>query len=442
MHKTKSPNFSIRITALWGFIQKISGAGIGFLNGIILARLLEPKELGIFSILMAITSLVVTMATLGLPMLITRQLAVYVEREQWSLFKGLLINSRQWVLFASLVFISIAAITHRFSKFGENLEPITLIALLLLVPITALSLLRAAVLRGLHNVLLADIPEMFLRPFLMLVMLGWCLLWMTRIDAMLAIQMQCIAVVIAFLVGWWFMSQRIPAEVHIVSRESSAEHNLVMLLPFFGMMLVGALESQVSLYILGYRSNAAQVGFFQIANQLVSIVAMGLGAVNMPLQAQVAAAWTRKNYTTVQQLASQAVRLSSAIALLGCIILIGFAEPLLLLYGKVYQVTAPALRILAIGQFFNAISGSCGVILIMTGQQNVVLMAQSLALVVNSIAAWLLTGQWGAVGAAIAAMLGLITWNSLMVFFVIRKTKINTTILPFKIKSLPLNYYE
>ena len=401
-----------------------------------LARLLEPSELGIYSILIAITSLIATIATLGLPLLITRQLAIYVEKKQWGLFKGLLINSRQWMLFSSLIIISVVVIIQRLGIFGKNLEPITLMVMLLLIPITALSVLRAAILRGLHNVLLADIPEMILRPFLMLIMLGSCFLWMAKIDAMQVMQMQFVAVGIASLMGLWFMYRRVPAKVHTVKSESSTEHKLVVVLPFFCMMLVGTLESQVSLYILGYRSNTIQVGFFQVANQLVLIVVMGLGAVNMPLQAQVAAAWTRKDYIAVQQLASQAVRLSTTIALLGCIILVGFADPLLSLYGQAYQVAAPALRILVIGQFFNAVSGSCGVILIMTAKQNVVLIAQCLALIVNSTAAWLLAEQWGAVGAAIAVMLGLITWNSLMVFVVIRKIKINTTILPFKIKSL------
>jgi O-antigen/teichoic acid export membrane protein len=225
-------------------------------------------------------------------------------------------------------------------------------------------------------------------------------------------------------------------EVRTAQAETTGLQWFVATLPFFAMTLIATFENQVALYILSYRTDAAQVGLFQVANQLVGLVVMGLVAVNMPLQPRIAAAWARGDRVAIQKLASQAVRLGTAIALTGCIILMVFAEPLLKLYGHSYQGAASALRILAMGQLFNAAAGSCGLILAMTGHQNMTLMGACLALMVNSAAAWLLTIQWGAMGAAMAATLSLITWNGLLVIAVLRKVHINTTILPFNFKSL------
>lgn len=73
------------VTALGGFGLKIGAAVLGFVNGIIIARLLGPREFGIYTLLMATSALAATIATLGLPSLITRQLATYIAKEQWGM---------------------------------------------------------------------------------------------------------------------------------------------------------------------------------------------------------------------------------------------------------------------------------------------------------------------------------------------------------------------
>lgn len=433
---SKIKSSGLIVTALGGFGLKIGAAGLGFLNGVIIARLLGPREFGIYTLMMATTTLAATIATLGLPSLITRQLTTYVVHEQWGMLKGLINKSRLWILLSSLIAIASVVTLQKLGVLDDRLPPVALVVMLSLIPLLALNQQRAAILRGWHWVILADVPELILRPLLMIVMLGSCLLLIPRIDSNQAMLIQFVAVGIAFIAGLVFVHQRTPIKVRAAQAESTGWQWFVAALPFFAITLVGTFQNQVALYILSYRANVSQVGLFQVANQLVALVVMGLTAVNMPMQPRIAAAWAKGDRVTIQQLASQAVRLSTAIALTGCIILMIFAEPILKLYGQSFLGAASALRILAIGQLFNAIAGSCGLVLAMTGHQNISLLGQCLALIVNSAAAWILTTQWGSVGAATAATLGLITWNSLLVIAVFRKVRINTTILPFKFKSL------
>jgi O-antigen/teichoic acid export membrane protein len=423
-------------TALGRFGLRIGSAGLGFVNGVIIARLLGPRELGIYTLLMATTTLAATIATLGLPSLITRQLASYVVHGQWGVLKGLINKSRLWILLSSLAAIAVVVTLQKLGVLDNRLHPFALVVMLSLIPLLALSQQRSAILRGLHWVILADVPELILRPLFMTIMLGLYLLLIPRADSNQVMLMYFVAVGIAFITGLYFVRRRTPVEVRAAQAETTGWQWFVATLPFFAMTLSGTFENQVALYILSYRTDSYQVGLFQVANQLVGLVLMGLAAVNMPLQPMIAAAWARGDRAAIQKLASQAVRLSTVVALISCIILIAFAEPLLKLYGQPYQAAASTLRILAMGQLFYAAAGSCGLILAMTGHQNMTLFAQCLALMVNSAAAWLLTPQWGAMGAAMAATLGLITWNSLLVIASLRKVHINTTILPFKFKSL------
>lgn len=427
---------SLIITAIGGFGLKIGAAGLGFLNGVILARLLGPREFGIYTLLMATTMLVATIASLGLPSLITRQVATYVVQEQLGLLKGIIHKSRQWILLSSLIAIAVMVTLQKLGLLGNGLHPAALVIMLSLIPLLGLNQQRAAILRGLHWVIVADVPELILRPLLMVIMLSVCMLLMRHADSTQALLMQFVAVGIAFIVGLGMVRRRIPVAVLSVQVEMTGWQWFVAALPFFAITIVSTFQNQVALYILGYRTDVAQVGFFQVANQLVGLVVMGLVAVNTSLQPRVAAAWAMGDRIAIQKLASQSVRLGTSIALIGCIILIAFAKPLLELFGQSYQAAVPALQILALGQLFNAASGSCGLVLAMTGHQNSVLMGQCLALTVNSVTAWQLTIQWGAMGAAVAATLGLVTWNSWLVIAVLRKFRMNTTILPFTLKSI------
>lgn len=423
------------ITALGGFSLKIGAAGLGFLNGIIIARLLGPSEFGIYTLLMATTSLAATIAALGLPMLITRQLATYVVQEQWAMLKGLIYKSRLWILLSSLFAIEVVVALQKLQIFGVDIHPIALALMLSLIPLTALNQQRAAILRGLHRVILADVPELVLRPLLIIIILSSCLLFLPRIDATQAMLMQFVALSIVFITGLVFVRRHTPRKVRLTQIETTGKQWIMGSLPFFAMALIGSFEGQVAIYILNAQTNTSEVGLFQAANQMVKLVVLGLTAVNMPLQPKISAAWARGDSIAIQELASQAVRLGTSIALAGALILIILAEPLLTLYGQAYLSATPALRILAIGQLCNAAAGSCGLVLAMTGHQHTVLLGQCLALMVNIVAAWYLTSQWGAIGAATAVTLGLLTWNGLLAISVFRKMHINTTIIPFSLKS-------
>ena len=83
--QVKNKSSGLIVTALGRLGLKIGAAGLGFLNGIITARLLGPREFGIYTLLMATTTLVATISVLGLPSLITRQLAAYAVHEQWEM---------------------------------------------------------------------------------------------------------------------------------------------------------------------------------------------------------------------------------------------------------------------------------------------------------------------------------------------------------------------
>lgn len=421
----------LRKTAIGSLGLKIGAAGLGLINGVLLARLLGPAEYGVYAIALSGVNLAATVAVLGLPMLVTREVAANAEREKWGRLKGILGATHRWTLLAVLAIVGWTTILFVGGVAKPPVSwPLTIIAMLL-VAVGAFNQLRAAILRGLNRVILADIPELLLRPAVMLVLLGCVYFTAIHAGAVHALGLQLVAGGFALAAGTWWLATRQPASLKTAAPEPIQSGWLLVALPFLGIALIGALEGQVSLYLLGYLGGAEQAGLFQAANQLVGLIVIGLVAVNMPLQPKLAVAWARGDKQYAQRLITETARMGTAIALAGTLVIMVFAEAVLRIYGDQYVEAAHTMRILAVGQMVNAAAGSCGILLMMAGHQNVVMRGTALALLINVIVAYFTIPVYGAVGGALATMLAMASWNVYFAAYSIIKLDLNPTVLAF-----------
>jgi O-antigen/teichoic acid export membrane protein len=419
---------SLLRTAASSLGLRVAAAGLGLINGILLGRLLGPAELGVYSIALSIVNFLATVAVLGLPTLATREVASSVEHARWNHLRTLVRSVHRWTVLAALSVLGMSAIVLGAGIFEPPVSWGVVLIVMVLVPAVALNLLRAGILRGLHRVLLADIPELVLRPGAMLLMLGGAYVTVVHAGAFHALAMQLVAVGAALAVGTWWLVIRRPAELKAAVLEVPQRAWLRDALPFLAITMINALAGQVSLYLLGYLGGAGHAGLYHAANQLVGVITIGLVAVNMPLQPKLAAAWARGSKTEAQRLVAETARIGTAVAFAGMLVLLLFAESLLGLYGAQYVEAGDALRVLAAGQLINAAAGSCGILLMMTGHQKAVMHGMALALVVNALTAYLAVPTLGVVGGALAAVLGIACWNVYLVVYAARKLGVDTTV--------------
>ena len=82
-----------------------------------------------------------------------------------------------------------------------------------------------------------------------------------------------------------------------------------------------------------------------------------------------------------------------------------------LFYGTVYAVAWPALAALTLGALINAACGPVGNLLNMAGHERQTVRAVCESLCLNALLNWLLIPAYGATGAAIATMVGMMYWN-------------------------------
>jgi O-antigen/teichoic acid export membrane protein len=253
-----------------------------------------------------------------------------------------------------------------------------------------------------------------------------------QINTANALGIQFVAIVFAIIAVSWLLSTKQPEQLKVAISKPPPGLWVMACMPFLSITLISLLEAQAPLYILAYLGGAEQAGLYQAANQLVGIVAIGLVSVNMPLQPKLSAAWARSDLGQAQGLVTETARMAAGIGMIGVLLLLVFAEAILRLYGQQYIEASQALRILAIGQLVNALSGSCGIVLLMTGHQRIVVQGLAAALLLNFGVAYWAIPAFGMSGAALAVTVGIVFWNIYYVFSALNILGLNTTVFPIK----------
>lgn len=421
--------FTLLRTAAGTLGLKLGAGVLTFTNGILLARLLGPGQFGVYSIVLSIVTLGAALAVLGLPTLATREAAAYAERGQWAALRGFLRAAHRWTALAWLTLAVICATVVGSGVAGTGPSWAVVVIGMALVLTSALNQLRAAILRGLHWVILASIPDLLLRPAVMLVLLGAATIAAIHARAGDALIFELTAGGVALAAGTAWLLARRPAGLRAAAPETPRTAWLAAAVPFLGIALIQSQEGKVSLYLLGYLAGAREAGLFEAASQIVTAVLIGLAAVNMPLQPRLAAAWARGDGQEAQRLVTETARLGTTVAVAVGLFILFFSGLLLRLFGPEYTQAATALQILTVGAVFNAASGPCGNLLQMTGHQRVVVRGLVLALAVDIAISWLAIPRWGVAGGALGATTGIIFWNVYFVTYGIRTLGLNTCVI-------------
>ncbi|WP_257297163.1 polysaccharide biosynthesis C-terminal domain-containing protein [Endozoicomonas sp. YOMI1] len=163
-----------------------------------------------------------------------------------------------------------------------------------------------------------------------------------------------------------------------------------------------------------------------VAQRTAMLTSFVLMAVNLVVAPKFAALYKQGKNEQLENIALKATKLMVffALPIVGFIKI--FPERLMWLFGEQYKSGANLLRILALGQFVNVMTGSVGYLLSMSGHEralrNVVFVSGPMAIIL----ALVLTPLYGVTGAAVATAISLASQNLLAVGMVKRRLGFNT----------------
>jgi len=358
-------------------------------------------------------------AQAGLPNLVVRETAYAQLHQEWSKLLGLWKWSSRVALVISIgiaVAAGLIAVLQWQSLSAEQLY--TFAFGLLLTPLIALANLRGAALRGLRHVVLGQLPELIIRPAILIASLAvLALIFKRNLGPAEAMFIHVAAAATAFVIGGWMLWQARPFPPDTILKASYDKHKWIKssipLALSAGMQLI---NSNADIVMLGVFGSAKEVGIYRVVTQGGMLVVFGLQAINMVVAPHVARLHAADDLKKLQKLVSWAARASVAAALPPALLFALFGDRVLgTLFGTEFAEGHVALAILCVGQLVNAAAGTVGSLLNMTGYEKATAYGVSIAAAVNVGLNLVLIPYLGMNGAALATSVSLVVWNVILV---------------------------
>lgn len=409
-------------------IIQLAGLGLAYLAQIFFARWLGAEQYGIYTFLLALTTILAVLPALGLPEAVLRFVPQYVARAEWEFFRGLIWRSWQLVVGLGILVAGAAwLVWEAFAVPGQTFAAAFAVGMLL-VPLIALQNLQLGLARGIQQLTRAFAPMMLLRPLLLL---GAAAFFLQFSGALRGAELIAIAVAVYFvilLVQVVLFRAAVPARVRSAPARYATRDWLAVAFPLMLTSLFGMAMLQASLLVLGVLGGPTQVGIYSATLKTTSLLAFVLGAANAVSAPLMASFYAQGNHAGLEQLTLTITRVAFGACFIGAVGLIIFAVPILSLFGPEFAVAQTAIFILALGQLANTAMGPVAVLLNMTGQQNATMRVMGWSAVLNVGLCIVGISGWGLNGAALADAITMIVWNVWLARIVIQRLGIHPTI--------------
>lgn len=340
-----------------------------------LARALGHENYSDYGYALTWLTILALPAVLGLDTAAQRFVSSYQAVSDWPAMKGFMKQSARLVFASSVALVVLCSLVLAIfsSKMRPELAQVFGLAIFAL-PFTALLLLGVAILRGMRNPILGALPRLIVRPAL----LGAVILlirWFAADDlqSKTGMLVDLGATGVALAMAFVLIRRCRPQILHSCEEETKTKEWLSVSLPMLGIALMQLLIRSTDTILIGFFHGTAESGPYSAANRIALLAAFGLMAVNAVLPPLIAGYHARGERQDLQRIVTLAARVTFAFSVLASGVIILFRHQVLAAFGEEFEVASASLVILCVGQLVNALTGSAGFVLSMTGNHRVVL---------------------------------------------------------------------
>ncbi|HEY0973777.1 MAG TPA: oligosaccharide flippase family protein [Solimonas sp.] len=424
-------------------LVRVGALGTSLLSSVALARALGADAYGVYAFVFAVVTVLALPSQVGIPTLVVRETAKNQAKAAWSELRGLWRWAFRAIFSTSLLVAGIASLV--IFLLGDRVDVAlrsTLLAGLVLVPLVALGNARGAALRGLRHIVAGQLPESVLRPgFQVLLVVACWGLW-SRLSAPQAMWLHALAAALAFAIGAMMLWKHTPDAAQGATPDSTGAR--LWWRAALPLALIGGLQvvgNQSGVLLLGLFHAGPDVGLYKVAASAATLAAFGLQTANMILGPYVARLHATGDTAGLQKLASAGALCSGALTVpVFLVFLIGGDRIVSLLYGAEYVGARLPLMLLAAAQMVNALFGSVGLLLNMTGLERDAARWLSLSAIAQLLLGLALVPPFGMAGAAIATLVSTTLWN--FAFWMTARRKLGVDGSVFAVRGFSARWFK
>lgn len=287
---------------------------------------------------------------------------------------------------------------------------------LLASPLVALMMLNESVIRGLGHVLLSTVASQLIRPTATITLLV-CLLLLGEPTQIIVFTLYVLGIFLAFVFTHFYANKKLmllqPGKRYQEGvRMTSFAELLSLTKGFYAVVLIGVLLNKIDIIMLGVMLEDYEVGLYAAAYSLAFLVLVVLQVINLVIAPEIAAAHANSDETKVKKLLFRSCWIGGGMALPLFIGLFFFPSFLLSFFGDQFVEGKIALQLLATGMLINALFGSVGSYLMMSGHERLFAWIMLLATFLSVVLLIFLIPIYGINGAAFVVSLTMLLWNS------------------------------
>lgn len=412
-------------------ILKIIGLFFGYIFTLLIARMYGADTLGIFALSVTILTVFSVVGRLGFDTGLVRFMAEYASQDRPESIKEVYIKTLKIVIpicimLTLLLFLS-APLLAKYVFNKEHLSMYFRISSFAILPLVVI-VLHASSLRGLKKIKEYSLLQEVSIPFISIVLLVLSLFLAS--DERIPLTVYVLSLLIVFVISCavW------PKHADITSCPHSNTIRFRSLLGVSLPMLLSASSFLVlewtDTIMLGIFRTGVEIGIYSVAMKISMLTGITLFSINSIAAPKFAELYKKGDMAGLEKIIHQSTKLIFWSAAFIILVIFLFPSFILAIFGEEFKAALYALLILTFGQFINAISGSVGYILQMTGKQKVfqhiVLTAAMMNIGLNA----LLIPHYGINGAALASMLSMAFWNLASFMYIRTHLNINTLYIP------------
>lgn len=413
--------------AAGSFGLKIAASALAFVMSVIFARFLGKSGLGTYSYATTWANLLSIPAALGLDQLIIREVAVHRSKAEYGLIGGILRFASILVL-ASSITVALVAVAIAWNL-NKNSDPTVILAIamaMITVPIISLRNLRLGAMKGLHKVVLGQMPDSLFSPIIIICLTCAAYFILSdRFNVFWVLGIKIAASVITFIIGTRWLIKSLPAQTNQIAPEYKIKKWVADALPFMFLGTSQLLNSRIDILMLGSITGVEAVGIYTVVMGITKLTVFIHQASNSVLGPAIATLYAEGKIRQLERMVRKSMLSVFMISLLIGGTLMLFGNQVLSIFGEEFLEGRTAMSILVIGSIFTSFTGAVGLLLNMTGHQNDTAIAVGLSAISNIILNSILIPRWGINGAATATTTSLILINIMKAISVKRKLGIS-----------------
>ena len=411
------------------FLVRVAALLVGMGVEAFLTRTLGKDGYGVLAIGIAWLNILAVLAGLGVSAVLVRYVAAYEAQKQWGRLGGL----RRWSTWIMLGAGGVSgfglAVVTRLMGLQSTLGGVMLLVAVM-VPLKSLIANRQALLQGLKHPVLADVPEQLIRPVAFAVVVLAFTLAVGEVDAVSAAALFLVSLVVATSVAHVSVVRSWPAAAVEAPEERETGEWWGMAFPILwaGVMHLGIGRADPAM--LGWLATPGAAGLYAVAFKMAEFLIFGIMAINViaaPLISQLHSTGERRELQRMLSLAAKGIAVYTIPLAVALLITGPWLLPLV--FGEEFGAAYPALAWLVAAKSSDALAGSVGFLLAMTGYQVVAARILTVAAILKIALNFLLIPRYGEVGAAVSSAITTTLWNCWLYFEVRRRLGYEPTLL-------------